>query len=323
MSPCGSNEGLAMYESGEGRWTRWQTLSLAAFGDRLLPLSELDKAFPRDSSGVGLAYAESADVIRFLARDDGSRALRLARPAGSSWGRIQSRPGGRLRHRRSQARVRVARGREEASSTCFLFLPAAACSGGVVTGALLVAAWVRRRRQGEGEARGVGARRGGDGHRARGGVRCDRGFREPGCGRRGAAEDAIDPGRRARRPLAHAALVPFGRSPTGFPGLGAVRPAEGPVGAQVPEDVGGDPIGQFVGRRKRPASDHAALKDREPAFDLVEPGGVLSRRISGLDSGIRSSHSLTSGVSCADRLSITECAAPGGDAQIPADRAGR
>jgi hypothetical protein len=142
--PLWFNEGLAMYESGEERWDRWQTLSLAAFGDRLLPLADLDKAFPRDPGGVGLAYAESADVVRFLARDaDRGRFASLVQ--------------------RVRVGVEFNRALEDAYSTDvrkleyewredvkkhLRLLPLLTGGGmfGALTGALLMAAWVRRRR---------------------------------------------------------------------------------------------------------------------------------------------------------------------------------
>lgn len=64
------DEGLAIHESGE-LWTkRLRVLWDATVGRRLLPLAELDRAFPADGSEVSVAYAESADVVRFLMRDD-------------------------------------------------------------------------------------------------------------------------------------------------------------------------------------------------------------------------------------------------------------
>jgi len=36
----------------------------------LLPLASLDRGFPAEGTEVGVAYAESADVVRFLMRDD-------------------------------------------------------------------------------------------------------------------------------------------------------------------------------------------------------------------------------------------------------------
>ncbi len=63
------NEGLAIYESGEVPWARTKTLWDASLAKRLLPLAELDQALPSDRGDVSLAYAESADVVRFLMRD--------------------------------------------------------------------------------------------------------------------------------------------------------------------------------------------------------------------------------------------------------------
>jgi hypothetical protein len=64
------DEGLAIHESGE-LWTRrLRVLWDATVGKRLLPLAELDRSFPADGTEVSIAYAESADVVRFLMRDD-------------------------------------------------------------------------------------------------------------------------------------------------------------------------------------------------------------------------------------------------------------
>jgi hypothetical protein len=143
--PLWFNEGLAMYESGEERWERWRTLSLAAFGDRLLPLSDLDKAFPRDSNGVELAYAESADVVRFLARDaDRGRfgslvqRIRIGVPFNRALEDAYS----------TDVRKLEYEWREDVKKHLRL-LPLLTGGGmfGALTGALLVAAWVRRRRQ--------------------------------------------------------------------------------------------------------------------------------------------------------------------------------
>jgi hypothetical protein len=67
------DEGLAIQESGELWFARWKTLGEASVSRRLIALAELDAAFPNDGPEVGLAYAEAADVVRFLMRG-GDRA---------------------------------------------------------------------------------------------------------------------------------------------------------------------------------------------------------------------------------------------------------
>ncbi|HSY25771.1 MAG TPA: peptidase MA family metallohydrolase [Polyangiaceae bacterium] len=63
------NEGLAIHESGEIPWARTKTLWDASLSRRLLPLTELDQSLPTDRMDVSIAYAEAADVVRFLMRD--------------------------------------------------------------------------------------------------------------------------------------------------------------------------------------------------------------------------------------------------------------
>jgi hypothetical protein len=67
------DEGFAIHESGELPWRRFQVLLDASLSKHLIALPELDRAFPESGSEVGLAYAESADFVRFLMRD-GDRA---------------------------------------------------------------------------------------------------------------------------------------------------------------------------------------------------------------------------------------------------------
>jgi hypothetical protein len=64
------NEGLAIQESGEFWGRRFRVLWDATVSHSLLPLTSLDRGFPGEGSEVGIAYAESADVVRFLMRDD-------------------------------------------------------------------------------------------------------------------------------------------------------------------------------------------------------------------------------------------------------------
>ncbi|MBN9165912.1 MAG: hypothetical protein BGO98_25175 [Myxococcales bacterium 68-20] len=66
--PVWFNEGLAISLSGERAAARLQTLWSATLSGTLLPLSDLDRSFPRDNFEVSIAYAESADFMRFLTR---------------------------------------------------------------------------------------------------------------------------------------------------------------------------------------------------------------------------------------------------------------
>lgn len=62
------NEGLAVHLSGESSLVRLKTLSTATLAGRLVPLGRLERGFPSDAIAAELAYAESADVVRFLLR---------------------------------------------------------------------------------------------------------------------------------------------------------------------------------------------------------------------------------------------------------------
>jgi hypothetical protein len=64
------NEGLAIRESGEFLWPRRKTLLDASLSRQLLPLAELDRGFPNERYQVNIAYAESADFVSFLMRED-------------------------------------------------------------------------------------------------------------------------------------------------------------------------------------------------------------------------------------------------------------
>lgn len=64
------DEGLAIHESDELPWARTKALWDATLSKRLLPLEDLDRAFPASGYDVNVAYAESADFVRFLMRDD-------------------------------------------------------------------------------------------------------------------------------------------------------------------------------------------------------------------------------------------------------------
>jgi hypothetical protein len=62
------DEGLAVHESGELPAARFWALWNATLSKRLLPLADLDRGFPLDRYDVNVAYAESADFVRFLMR---------------------------------------------------------------------------------------------------------------------------------------------------------------------------------------------------------------------------------------------------------------
>lgn len=67
--PLWFNEGLAIHFSGENAGARLSTLASASLSKGLVPLAEIDTSYPRDHYEVGVAYAESADFVRFLLRD--------------------------------------------------------------------------------------------------------------------------------------------------------------------------------------------------------------------------------------------------------------
>ncbi|MCC6902386.1 MAG: hypothetical protein IT377_25670 [Polyangiaceae bacterium] len=72
------NEGVAVFVSGEGSVTRLQTLWMATVANELLPLGRLEKTFPTDALGVSVAYAQAADIVRYLVRrEDQQRFIAL------------------------------------------------------------------------------------------------------------------------------------------------------------------------------------------------------------------------------------------------------
>lgn len=62
------NEGFAVMASGETSFVRMSTLVNATFSGRLLSLPQLERTFPANEDDAGIAYAEAADVVRFLVR---------------------------------------------------------------------------------------------------------------------------------------------------------------------------------------------------------------------------------------------------------------
>jgi hypothetical protein len=67
--PLWFNEGMAIFVSGEHPWLRRKTLWDAALSHSILPLQDLDRSFPSQSYEASIAYAESADFVRFLLHD--------------------------------------------------------------------------------------------------------------------------------------------------------------------------------------------------------------------------------------------------------------
>lgn len=75
--PLWFNEGLAIYLSKENALGRMQTLWTATVSGNLLPLHEIDRRFPKDVVGVPLAYAQSADIVRYLLRQEDQERFQL------------------------------------------------------------------------------------------------------------------------------------------------------------------------------------------------------------------------------------------------------
>jgi hypothetical protein len=62
------NEGFAVYVSGEGSIPRLQTLWTATLAGNIIPLERLERSFPDDAILASIAYAQAADVVRYLVR---------------------------------------------------------------------------------------------------------------------------------------------------------------------------------------------------------------------------------------------------------------
>jgi hypothetical protein len=74
--PLWFNEGLAIHLSRERSMARTQTLWTAVISGNLIPLNEIERHFPDDVVGVPLAYAQSADVVRYLLRQEDQERFR-------------------------------------------------------------------------------------------------------------------------------------------------------------------------------------------------------------------------------------------------------
>ncbi len=75
--PLWFNEGLAVVLSGEDRWGRLRALWAATVTGDLLPFPSLERSFPQDTLAVPLAYAQSADFVRYLSRRQDAGRFRL------------------------------------------------------------------------------------------------------------------------------------------------------------------------------------------------------------------------------------------------------
>jgi len=75
-------EGLAVDQAGERSLARVRTLWEGTIGANLIPLSGLSDGFPAHHHGVNLAYAQSADFVRYLKRGPHG-VLRMSRVIGS------------------------------------------------------------------------------------------------------------------------------------------------------------------------------------------------------------------------------------------------
>lgn len=67
--PLWFHEGLAIHFSGENAMTRTSVLWQASLSKGLVPLADVDTSYPQDRYDVNVAYAESADFVRFLLRE--------------------------------------------------------------------------------------------------------------------------------------------------------------------------------------------------------------------------------------------------------------
>ncbi len=72
--PIWFTEGLAIHLSGEFSFARHKTLLAAALRNDLLPISRLDQHYPDQGRKVNIAYAQSADLVKFISDRYGSEA---------------------------------------------------------------------------------------------------------------------------------------------------------------------------------------------------------------------------------------------------------
>lgn len=74
-APLWLEEGLAMRLSGEGGWGRAAAMTGGVLGSGLLPLSDLERAFPSQAHQAALAYAQSYYLVTWLPKEFGPQTL--------------------------------------------------------------------------------------------------------------------------------------------------------------------------------------------------------------------------------------------------------
>lgn len=67
--PLWFEEGLAQVLGGRVNRSDLDRLPVAAASDRLIPLAEISRSFPRDGDGAALAYAQGESVVTYLMTD--------------------------------------------------------------------------------------------------------------------------------------------------------------------------------------------------------------------------------------------------------------
>ncbi len=148
------NEGFAVHISGESSLTRLQTLWSATTADRLIPLAKLNSHFPADSAEADVAYAQSADVVRYLLRDQDTERFHslIARMRPRQVEGVEAQAGQSFEEALTDAYGKGTRGLEyewqEDAQRRFTFWPVAFSGTFIWVGVLglLGAAWRKRRR---------------------------------------------------------------------------------------------------------------------------------------------------------------------------------
>ncbi len=144
--PIWFNEGVAIRQSEPVAFERIWMMTEAALVDQLLPLSELDRAYPKGGGRVGVGYAQSVHFVGYLISHYGeARFHALVRGLGA--------PGARFEAVAEQVYGRPLTGIEaewrDSLSFWWGWIPVVALGASmwVLMGLLMVWAWRRRRRE--------------------------------------------------------------------------------------------------------------------------------------------------------------------------------